>query len=109
MTGELSIADNTRTKHNRFRNNTDYETYVNAIDQDYESEDAIFNGYIYRTDTPQVNLFNRSQYGKGRDFKLQIFEFPGNICFKTTNSYCFVKCINILTGEDYKQQYLNFF
>ena len=34
MTGELSIADYIRTKHKRFRKNTDYETYVNAIDQD---------------------------------------------------------------------------
>ena len=26
----------------------------------------------------------------------------------TTKGYCFVKCINYLTGQDYKQEYLDF-
>ena len=46
MFGELSIGDHIRQAHIRFRNINDYEKYINAIDQDYESEDAIFNGYF---------------------------------------------------------------
>ena len=46
MVGELSIADHIRQTHIRFRNINDYESYINAIDQDYESEDATFNDYI---------------------------------------------------------------
>ena len=44
MIGELSIAGHIRETHNRFRNFTDYESLIKAIDQDFESEDAIFNG-----------------------------------------------------------------
>ena len=44
MIGRLKIADHIRETHIRFRNITDYEAYINSIDQDYESEDAIFIG-----------------------------------------------------------------
>ena len=45
MVGRLKIADQTRETHIRFRNMKDYESYINAIDQDYESEEASLNGY----------------------------------------------------------------
>ena len=32
----------------------------------------------------------------------------GNNCFIPTKRYCRAKCINSLTGEDFKQQYLDF-
>ena len=38
----------------------------------------------------------------------KIIEYQGNICFLPINVYCFLKCISFLTGEDYKQQYLDF-
>ena len=59
----------------------EFEAYIISIDQDYESEEAIFKRYIYRINTPQFNKVNRSQYGNGCDFKLEIIEYPGNICF----------------------------
>ena len=65
MVGKLSVGDQIRETQFRFRNITDYEANINAIDQDYESEESIFNGYIYKMDTPQFNLVNRSQYGNG--------------------------------------------
>ena len=87
MVGELSIADHIRQTHIRFRNINDYEADINAIDQVYESEDAIFNGYIYKIDTPQFNLVNRSQYGIGWDFKHEIIECRGNNCFILTKDF----------------------
>ena len=108
MVGESSIADHIRQTQSRFQNNNDYENYINAIDQDYKSEDAIFNGYICKIKTPQFNLINRSQYGNGRGFKHEIIEYRGNKCFVQTEVYCFNSCINFLTGEDYKQRYQNF-
>ena len=108
MVGELSIDDHIRPTHIRFRNINDYESYINAIDPYYESEDATFNDYIQKINTPQCNLVNRSQYGNGGDFKHEITEYRGNICFIQTKGYCFTKCVNFLTGEDYKQQYLHF-
>ena len=58
--------------------------------------------------TLQINLVNRSQYGKGCDFEHEIIEYRGKNCFIPTNGYCFLKCIIIITGEDYKEQFLQF-
>ena len=38
----------------------------------------------------------------------KIIEYQSNNCFIPTKGYCFLKCINNLTGQDYKQQYLDF-
>ena len=107
MVGNLKIGDQIRQTHIRFRNISDYEAYINAIDQDYDSEDAIFNGYIYKLNTPQFNKVNRSQYGNGCSFDKIIVEYRGNNCYIPTKGYCFVKCVNFLTGQDYKQHYLD--
>ena len=108
MIGSLKIGDQIRQTHIRFRNISDYEAYINSIDQDYDSDDCIFNGYIYKLDTPIFNKFNRSQYGNGCSFDKIIIEYRGNNCFIPTKGYCFVKCLNFLTDRDYKQQYLHF-
>ena len=108
MVGNLKVGDQIRQTHVRIRNMDDFEAYINSIDEGYDAEDANFNGYIYKIDTPQFNKVNRSQYGNGCDFKHEIIEYRGNNCFIPTKAYCFIKCINFLTGEDYKQQYLEF-
>ena len=108
MVGNLKVGDQIRQTRIRFRNIIDFEAYINAIDQDSDSEDAIFNGYFYKINTPQFNKVIRSQYGNGCSFDKIIIEYRGNNCFIPTKGYCFVKCINYLTGQDYKQQYLDF-
>ena len=108
MVGNLKVGDQIRPTNIRFRNIDDYESYINAIDEDYDAEDAIFTGYIYKLDTPQFKKLNRSQYGNGCDFKHENIEYRGNNCFIPTNGYCFVRCINFITGQDYKQQYQDF-
>ena len=62
MIGNTKVGDQIRHTHIRFRNMDDFEAYINSIDQDYDSEDAFFNGYIYKLNTPQLNKVNRSQY-----------------------------------------------
>ena len=99
MVGRLKIADQTRESHERFRTIDDFESHINAIDQDCESEEGIFKGYIYKINSPQFNLVNRSQYGNGCDFKHEIIEYRGNNCFIPTKGFCFVKRINFITGE----------
>ena len=108
MVGTLIVGDQLRQTHIRFRNMEDFESYINSLDQDYDSDDCIFNGYIYKLDTPIFNKVNRSQYGNGCSFDKIIIEYRGNNCFIPTKGYCFVKCINFLTDRDYKQQYLDF-
>ena len=108
MVGNLKVGDRILDTHIRFRNIDNFEAFINSIDQDYDSEDAIFNGYIYKLDTPQFNLVNKSHYGNGCCFDKIIVEYQGNNCFIPMKGYCFVKCIKYLTGQDYKQQYLDF-
>ena len=108
MVGNLKVGDQIRQTHIRFRNMDDYEAYINSIDQDYDSDDAIFNGYIYKIDSPIFNKVNRSRYGNGCSFDKIIIEYKGNNCYIPTKGYCFIKCINFLTGHDYKEKYLDF-
>ena len=48
IVGNLKIGDQIRQTPVRFRNIDDYEAYISAIDEGYDGEDAIFNGYFYR-------------------------------------------------------------
>ena len=98
MVGSLKVGDQIRQTHIRFRNITDHEAYINCMDEGYDAEDGIFDGYAYKINTPHINLVNRSQYGKGCDFKHEIIEYQGDNCFIPTEGYYFVKCINFLTG-----------
>ena len=45
MVGKLSNGDQVRETHIRFRNLDDFESYINSIDEGYDSNDSIFNGY----------------------------------------------------------------
>ena len=86
----------------------DFEAFINAIDEGYDAEGAIFNGHIHKINTPQFNKVNRSQYGNGCSFDQIIEEYVGNNCFIPTKGYCFIKSVNFLTGQDYKEQYIEF-
>ena len=108
MVGNLKVGDQIRQTHIRFRNIADYEAYINAIDEGYDAEDSIFDGYVYKIDTPQFNKINRSRFGNGCNFHKKIIECRRNNCFIATKGYCFVKCVKYLTGDDYKQEYLDF-
>ena len=104
----LKVGGQIRQTNIRFTNMHDFEAYINAIDEGYDAEDAIFNGYIFKINTPQFNIVNRSQNGNGCSFDKIIVEYRGNNCFVPTKRFCFVKCINYLTGQGYEQQYLDF-
>ena len=108
MVGNLKVGDQIRQTHIRFRNMDDFESYINSIDEGYDADDCIFNGYIHKINTPQFNKINRSQYGNGCCFDKIIVEYKGNNCFIPTKGYCFIECINYLTGQDFKQEYLDF-
>ena len=108
MVGNLEVGEQIRQTHIRFRNMDGFESYINSIDEGYDADDYIFNGYFYKINTPQFNKVNRSQYGNGCRFDKISVEYRGNNCFIPRKEYCFVKCINYLTGRDYKQEHLRF-
>ena len=73
--GNLKTGVQIRQTNIRFKNMDDFEAYINSIDVDYDAEDAIFKGLIYKINTPQFNKVNRSQYGNGCSFDKIIVEY----------------------------------
>ena len=71
----LKVGDQIRQTDVKFRNMVDFESYNNAIDEGYDAEDAIFNGYVCKSITPQFTLNNRSKFGNGSSFDQQINEY----------------------------------
>ena len=84
MVGNLQVGDRVRQTVLRFRNMDAFESYINKIEDRYDADDSIFNGYIYKITTPQFNKVNRSQYGNGCSFDKLIIEDRGNNCFIPT-------------------------
>ena len=94
----------------RLKNMDDFESYINAIDVDYDSEDVIFTGYIYKLNIPQFNVVRRSAsaYGRGTNYMQEIVEYHGQNCYIPTSGMCFFKCINYFTKKDYTEEFLTF-
>ena len=46
MVGNLKIGDQIRQTNIKFRKMNDFEAYINSIDEGYDADDCIFNGYI---------------------------------------------------------------
>ena len=55
MVGSLKVGDQIRQAQIRFGNKTDYEAYIISIDEGSDGEDALFNGYIHKTKTFNLN------------------------------------------------------
>ena len=92
----------------RFKNMDDFESFINAIDVDYDSEDVTFIGYVYKMNTPQFNIVRRSAYGKGTTYTQEIVEYREQNCYIPTSGMCFIKCINYFTKKDYTDEVLTF-
>ena len=61
MVGNLKVGDQIRQTYVRFRNMDDFEAYINSIDEGYDADDCIFNGYFYKINTP---IFNKAKKAK---------------------------------------------
>ena len=95
LIGSMLVGEVEQKTNNRFKNDDDSESYINAIDNSgYDSEDVIFTGWLYKLNTLEFKKVNRSQYGRGTDFKQDIVEYIGNNCYIPTSGNCFIKCIN---------------
>ena len=109
LIGSMLVGEIEQKTNIRFKNIDDFENYINAIDNGgYDSEDVIFTGWLYKLNTPEFKKVNRSQYGRGTDFKQDIVEYKGNNCYIPTSGKCFIKCINYFTKKDYTEEFLTF-
>ena len=86
----------------------DFESYINAIDVDYDSEDVTFTGFVYKLNTPQFNVVKRSAYGKGTNYMQKLVEYLGQRCYIPFSGMCFIKCNNYFTRKDYTETFLYF-
>ena len=109
LIGSMLVGEIEQKTNISFKNVDDFESYINAIDNSgYDSEDVIFTGWLYKLNTPELRKLNRSQYGRGTDFKQDIVEYVGNNCYIPTSGNCFIKCINYFTKKDYTEDFLTF-
>ena len=84
----------------RFKNMDDFERYINAIDIGHDSECVTFTGYLYKLDTPQFKVVERSASGKGTNYMQEIVEYHGQNCYILISGMCFIKCINYFNKKD---------
>ena len=59
----------------RFRNMAVFDSYINAIDIDYISDDIIFTGHVYKLNKPQFNVDKRSAYAESANYMTKIVEY----------------------------------
>ena len=89
----------------RYKNLEGFESYINAKDIDYDSEDSTFIGYTYKLKTPQFKVVKRSGYAKGTSYRHEITKYYGRNCYITTSGHCFIKCLFHFTGKDYTEEF----
>ena len=77
----------------RFKNMDDFESLINAIDVDYDSENVTFAGYVYKLNTLQIKIVERSAYSKGANYMQEIVEYNGQNCYIPTSGKYFIKGI----------------
>ena len=83
----------------RFRNVNDFESFINAIDIEYDTGDVTFTGFLYKLNTPQLNSAKRSAYAKGTNYFQEIVEYHGQSCYIPTSGNYFIKCINYFSEK----------
>ena len=92
----------------RFKNMDGFESYINAIDIDFDSEDVTFTGYVHKLNKPQFNVVQRSAYAKSTNCMQEIAENRGKNCYIPTSGHCFRKCIEYFTKKDHTKKILTF-
>ena len=92
----------------RFQKMDDFDSYRNAIDINYDSEDIMFTGYVYKLNTSQFKVVKRSVYPKGTNYMQKIVEYRGQNCYIPMSGHCFIKCNNDFTKKDYTEKFKDF-
>ena len=109
LIGSMLVGEVEQKTNIRFKNVDVLENYINAIDNSgYDSEDVLFTGWLYKLNSPEFKKVNRSQYGRGTDFKQDIVEYIGNSCYIPTSGNCFIKYVNYFSKKGYTEKFLPF-
>ena len=73
-----------------------FESYINAKDIDYDSEDVTFFGYAYKLTTPEGKVVKRSPYAIGANYMKKIGEYRGQNCYLQLPEYVLSNLLFIL-------------
>ena len=85
-----------------------FESYIKAIDIDYDSEKFFFTGYVYQLKTPQFKVVKRSVYAKGTTYMKEFVEYYGQNCYFPASGKCFIKFITDFSEKDYTEEFRDF-
>ena len=108
LNGNIKINGKIRKTNMRFKNIDAFDKYIGMIDRKYDiDDDIIYEGDLYIIEK-EFNRVNRSNFGRGSNHLYDIQEYHGKNCYIPTGQNCFLKCINYLTGKDYKNEYFEF-
>ena len=92
----------------RFRNRDDFDSYINAIDFDYGSEEVTFTCNVWERNTLQFKVFKRSAYAKSVIYKNEIVWNHGRNLYIPTSGMCFIRFNNNFTNKDYTEEFRDF-
>ena len=106
--GSMNIGPIEQKTDVSFKKTGDFESYINAIDIDYDSEDVTLTGYVYKLVTPQFNVVKRSVYAKGTNYMQEIVECRGQNCYIPTSGMRSNKNIKKFTEKGYKGEFSTF-
>ena len=54
LNASMVIGPVERKTNNRFKNYVDFESYINAIDIDYDSKEVTFTGYVFGSENTSI-------------------------------------------------------
>ena len=108
LIGLMIIGPVEGTTYIKFRNMGDFESCIKGINVDYDGENDTFTGYVFYSNTPQINVIKRSAYVKGTNYKEEFVEYYGQNCYITNSGMCFVKFIKYFTDKDHTEENLDF-
>ena len=92
----------------RFRNLEDFESYIKAIDIDYDNEIVIFTGFVYKVSTHHFNVVERNAYAKGINHMKESAESYGQNVYKPTSGISFIKFNKYFNKNSYTEEFRDF-
>ena len=69
----------------------DFESCINAIDNNYDSGDVIFTRWLYKLNTPQLKVVKRSAYAKGAKNMKKLLNITDKTVIFQQSGHCFQK------------------
>ena len=91
--GSFLIGEKEQKTNFRPKDVVVFESFINNIDADYNNEDVILTGWIYKLYTTEFIKVNISQNGRGTNCNQDTAKYTGKLCYNPTSGICSIKRI----------------